>query len=311
MSIRHATTLLALACAALACGGEQAAPPGVEPLEDAGLVRLDAGGLADAGPDDAGGADAGSAGEDAGHADAGPLDAGSADAGESADCPPLVHDGPADEYSAIEHLRDGALRDALYRRVRDHFPLNYDGAKHALFGPSGIDVHDGMVECVYTGQLFRREKLDANDGYNVEHSWPQSQFPAETGPKSDLHHLFAAERNANSSRGSLPYGETDCSVDYCRFQEGGSEIGPRTGTTQLVFEVRPERRGDIARAHFYFAVRYDMYIPGYEEEALKRWNRCDPPDALERARNDAIERAQHNRNPFVDRPELVDAIADF
>ena len=308
MSLRHASTFLALAFAALACGGTQASPPAAEPVEDAGLNEPDAGQPADAGEPllDAGADDAGSVAENTNTADA-----GSVDAGEPVDCPPLVHDGSQDEYSSIEHLRDDALRTKLFRRVRDHFPLSYDGAKYALFGPSGIDVRDGMVECVYTGQRFRRDKLDVNGGYNVEHSWPQSEFPGETGPKSDLHHLFAAERNANSSRGSLPYGETDCSIDNCRFEEGGSEIGPRTGSTQLVFDVRPERRGDIARAHFYFAVRYEMYIPGTEEEALKRWNRCDPPDALERARNDAIESEQHNRNPFVDRPELVDSIADY
>ena len=42
---------------------------------------------------------------------------------------------------------------------------------------------------------------------------------------------------------------------------------------------------------------------------LLRWHEQDPPDAFERARNDAIfETWQGNRNPFVDRPEWVAAI---
>ncbi len=48
-----------------------------------------------------------------------------------------------------------------------------------------------------------------------------------------------------------------------------------------------------------------------QEAALRAWNDSDPPDALEQARNDAIEGYQKNRNPFVDRPDFVAKISDF
>jgi endonuclease I len=38
------------------------------------------------------------------------------------------------------------------------------------------------------------------------------------------------------------------------------------------------------------------------------WHRQDPPDAAERARNDAIDSYQHNRNPFVDDPSLAEKV---
>ena len=42
---------------------------------------------------------------------------------------------------------------------------------------------------------------------------------------------------------------------------------------------------------------------------LLLWHQQDPPDAAERARNDLIfNNYQHNRNPFIDRPEWVQAI---
>ena len=42
---------------------------------------------------------------------------------------------------------------------------------------------------------------------------------------------------------------------------------------------------------------------------LLAWHAADPPDAAERARNDAIYTTyQHNRNPFIDHPEWVEAI---
>jgi endonuclease I len=54
-----------------------------------------------------------------------------------------------------------------------------------------------------------------------------------------------------------------------------------------------------------------MRIDRNEEETLRQWNKEDPVDAKEMARNDRIENFQHNRNPFVDCPEFIDRISDF
>jgi deoxyribonuclease-1 len=231
---------------------------------------------------------------------------------ELADCEPLDAPLEPDDYSGIAHLRDDALRNELHDLVASiHEPVSYNKAKSHMFGSSGFDVRGGKVECIYTGRRFSRGTLDKSGGFNVEHSWPQSEFGGAVGAKSDMHHLFPTDPDANSRRSSLPYGNTDCVSSPCRWSEAGSEVGRRIGGYETVFEVRPEFRGEVARAHFYFAVRYGMSIPEFEETALRRWNRCDPPDDRERARNDAIERRQGNRNPFVDRPDLVDAISDF
>jgi endonuclease I len=85
-----------------------------------------------------------------------------------------------------------------------------------------------------------------------------------------------------------------------------------------VFQVRSERQGDIARAHFYFAVRYDRSIDAREEAVLRQWHENDPvvgvgetAPSREQIRNDRIEDVQNNRNPFVDCPALVDRISNF
>jgi deoxyribonuclease-1 len=217
-----------------------------------------------------------------------------------------------DGYGPLEGLRDQALRNALFERVRDHSWLDYNDARRAIFHPeTGVDVHDGEVECVYTGRVIPAENATRN-GFNVEHSWPVSDMTVSWPGESDLHHLFASDGDANLRRSSYPYAFTDCEEKgTCMWSLGGSKLGLRAGGSDRVFEVRPERRGDIARAHFYFSVRYETPIDELEEQVLRCWNWTDPPDELERERNARVEAIQLNRNPFVDRPEFVEAIADF
>ncbi len=226
-------------------------------------------------------------------------------------CDPLPSAALTGAYAALEGKQGAALKDALRGMVEGHTSLGYDPAKKAMYTSPGFDVHGGKVECLYTGQLFTPDQLDKGGGFNVEHSWPQSDG-AEGVAKSDMHHLFASEQKINSSRGNMDFGETDCGASKCRIDhDSGTQIGPRIGGGGEVCEVRPERRGDIARAHFYFAVRYQRSIPETELERLVQWNRCDPPDDQERARNDAIEKLQKKRNPFVDHPEFGDRITAY
>ncbi len=47
----------------------------------------------------------------------------------------------------------------------------------------------------------------ASNGINAEHTWPQSKGAADEPQRSDMHNLFPAKDNVNSSRGNNPYGE--------------------------------------------------------------------------------------------------------
>jgi hypothetical protein len=225
--------------------------------------------------------------------------------------PDLADDRP---LKALESLSDGALKAALLGLVKNHKSLGYDSAKKAIFtvAGGGVDIVGGVIECLYTGLTVPPDGTMGPGTLNAEHTWPQSEG-ADTEPaRSDLNHIFPADNSANSYRGSLPFGESDCvAASSCSWSVGGSWIGPAIGGGGKVFSVRPERRGDVARAHFYFAVRYQLPIPASEESWLRLWNQADPPDARERDRAAAIEKLQLKRNPFVDRPDFVDKIADF
>ena len=72
-----------------------------------------------------------------------------------------------------------------------------------------------------------------------------------------------------------------------------------------------EHKGNVARALFYFSVRYKMPINADEEEVLRRWHALDPVDADEIQRNEIVFETQRNRNPFIDMPELANYIKNF
>ena len=202
-------------------------------------------------------------------------------------------------YSQCTNLKDEQLVRALNMITATGRPVDYRAAREQMFFK--VDNHGGEVECVYTGRRERvANQLPSDRDMNCEHTWPQS-LGATGEAKCDLHHLYPTDSKANGIRGSLPFGM----VSNPNWADGGSKCDGDK------FEIRPSHRGNAARSKFYFSMRYGKSINQEEEKILREWHTADPVDAAERARNDAIENVQHNRNPFVDHPEFVDQISDF
>jgi deoxyribonuclease-1 len=205
-----------------------------------------------------------------------------------------------------------------------HTALGYQRAREIMFGDiylvrSGeqYGVKDVYCSRVVWASEFRGEKPGPNripnhTVLNAEHTWPQSQFTrnfANDFQKSDLHHLFPTDTQMNSKRSSLDFGEVVSGSEALKCPQ--ARLGkPRSGRA-TVFEPPVEHKGNVARALFYFSVRYKLNIRPEEESALRDWNRQDPVDAEEAAKNDKIFSLQKNRNPFVDYPQLADQIVDF
>lgn len=207
-------------------------------------------------------------------------------------------DRNGDMYACCKGLQNEALKKKLLSLIKNHHAVGYQAAQDIVF--EDLDNVNGYVECVYTGRKLKTDKEPPATNMNIEHSWPQSKG-AEGIAKCDLHHLFPADAKANGRRGNFPFGW----VSNPKWAEGGSKLG------NSIFEVRPQQRGNTARAMFYFAVRYGYDITGKQEQVLRQWHKEDPVDEYERKRCDRIENYQHNRNPFVDHPEFVDMIEDF
>lgn len=212
------------------------------------------------------------------------------------------------------------------KKCVEHHALGYDSARRKMFGTihlktldTGVfSVTDVYCERVYTDQDFGGSPTFGPDMIpssgniiNTEHTWPQSRFTGRFNremQKSDLHHLFPTDSEMNSRRGSLRFGMVVSEVEKLKCPQ--NRLGQQA-EGGIVFQPPPAHRGNIARALFYFATRYQMKISPPEEAYLRRWNVEDPVDAEEYKRNDQVESFQGNRNPFVDFPELIDSINSF
>jgi endonuclease I len=175
-----------------------------------------------------------------------------------------------------------------------------------------------QVNLIYWGTGRAGSNYGGGTGqWNHEHLWPQS-YGVSSGPgNSDLFILRPADVQANWERGNLYYAEIS----------GGSVptyslLCRKTSTSWM---PRPEEKGDIARAMFYMAVRYEggdgtpdlklsdtpnagAYTFGRLSDLLA-WHRQYPVTEEERIRNHRIYTSyQFNRNPFVDDPDYAELV---
>ncbi|MFM6928145.1 MAG: endonuclease I family protein [Bdellovibrio sp.] len=223
----------------------------------------------------------------------------------------------------------GDLRELV---ISAHHPISYDQAQVALLGNVAlIRMNDGSyaIDEVYCSTPYGSTHLGSSVGpgkeppatlINVEHTVAQSWFKGRSYfnvAKADLHHLYPSDSAANSMRGNFPFGDvTEVDNSPRCFDEQHHDIPTesklgRDNQGKKIFEAPAKHKGNIARAVFYFAIRYDFPIPAAQEATLRRWNQLDPVDQSEMDRNNAIERIQGNRNPFIDHPEYVDQISKF
>ncbi|HPY74185.1 MAG: endonuclease [Planctomycetes bacterium] len=208
------------------------------------------------------------------------------------------------DYDRISNLYEDDLKAELYNLVKGHTSLGYTGARKKMFGE--FDNEGGKIRCVYTGKYVNSYGVPNSNVMNTEHTWPKSKGAGSEPAKSDLYHLFPTDSNANSRRSSYPFGITTTT----KWSEGGSILGSNS-TQGTCFYPRADHRGNVARAMFYFAIRYQKSIDAAQERTLREWHKADPVDAKERARHEAIVALQKKRNPFIDHPEYVDQISDF
>lgn len=230
-----------------------------------------------------------------------------------------LHEGSYECMTSVD--KDSLVGMELFKKLHQctgegyesHF---YNDAKEFLYDV--VNHSDGKVHTLYSDQYASSkgtkyyEDGDSNedgtygDFVNCEHLWPQSKFSKLEPMVSDLHHLYPTFSIPNQIRGSAPFGKVNRPTYRT---SAGSQFGAGE------FEPHDAIKGNVARGMLYFVMRYQDQ-PILRKTDVKRfwnqrisqfqeWHELDPPDAEERIRNDRIESFQGNRNPFIDRPELV------
>jgi len=170
---------------------------------------------------------------------------------------------------------------------------------------------------LYCGDEFT---ASARSGFNVEHVFPMSWVTNSLNCgtrnqcrdrsdlfnqiEADLHNLFPTRTETNQARSSFAFaeinGESRPFGQTCDFE---------VSEGQRLAEPREEVRGDVARAMFYMAYHYKehgLQLFARQARLLLEWHKSDPPIAIDKSRNDAIQSIQGNRNPFVDNPEQLE-----
>lgn len=238
----------------------------------------------------------------------------------------LMAEPPADYYSSIDGKKGKDIQTALSNKISNHTNVGYDGL-YDVYETSDVRA-DGTIWDTYSDCAFSTSKTcgsykDVCNCYNREHTIPQS-WGADGAAKSDAFHVLPTDGYVNNQRSNYPYGECEGGTRLSNKARGklGSSTFP--GYSGKVFEVDDEYKGDIARGYFYMLCAYmnksfegsggNVIFDGpgaltsYGLNLLLKWHRLDPVSQKERDRNDAIYAKQHNRNPFIDYPCLVEYI---
>lgn len=278
---------------------------------------------------------------------------------------------PIGYYNPVDGSDPVVLRETLHQLIRKHIV-------HPYYDPSVPGDRDHRVDIwdivaladrhpeeatkvlgIYSNTAFPRQLTwpgqEVHHRYDREHSWPASRgFARGGGPLgpayTDAHHLYAAFHDYNRKRYNHPFRSlfADEGVSFpadqnaglgARYSESPHNSNYLSKSEPRFWSVWQGRRGDIARAQFYMALRYEgdaealepdleltdrRCIIGIEPKVnltregglafagmrsdLLEWHWEDPVDDVERRRNTVIFLLQGNRNPFIDHPEWVEVI---
>lgn len=241
-------------------------------------------------------------------------------------------EAPAGYYQSCEGKGGKSLLEQLCKVISDHENVGYSGL-WTMYQETDTR-EDGTIWDMYSTKrwTYKKEQCGSysavGDCYNREHSMPKSWFNDASPMYSDGFHIYPTDGKVNGLRGNLPYGE--CASGSTPSAPNGIKALGRIGSCTFsgysgrVFEPDDEYKGDFARSYFYMAACYNDRIANWDSDMLAgnsypafktwavdlllKWHRQDPVSAKEIDRNDAVYGYQHNRNPFIDHPELAEYV---
>lgn len=240
---------------------------------------------------------------------------------------------PSGYYKSAEGLKQKALLQQLCTIISSHTNVGYDGLWN-VYKDSDVRTGTNYYWDMYStanyrvGQSKCGNYSNVGDCVNREHSFPKSWFNEANPMKADAFHVYPTDGKVNGQRSNYPYGECDGGTTLASHNgvDALGKLGKCTfpGYSGTVFEPVDEYKGDFARTYFYMAACYNDKISSWSSPMLSgnnypcyttwavnlllKWNEQDPVSQKEIDRNNAVYNHQHNRNPFIDHPELAEYI---
>lgn len=233
---------------------------------------------------------------------------------------------PSGYYNSLDGKCGRSLMLAVKNVAASHKVISYGSSTWEAFRSTDIRTVNGVD---YWWDMYSNNLVKANNGHgdmNIEHSVANSWWgKTKNDAYKDIVHLNPSDREANSHKGNYPL----CELQSVSWDNGVTFVGkPKSGQgggASSGYEPADEYKGDFARVFMYMFTIYDdiswksntawMYSTSDElmfkpwaVELLLRWSNNDPVSEKERNRNDGIYTEQHNRNPFIDLPDLADHI---
>ncbi|GIM53368.1 extracellular ribonuclease [Capnocytophaga cynodegmi] len=205
-------------------------------------------------------------------------------------------------YKGIDFSKKGAelYEDLAILTIEKHTKfLKYSDRHQFLYKADNSERNPENVTLIYTSEERFWKEYEGNKKYspntfNTEHVYPRSKIIIQA--VTDLHHLRVCDSKVNNRRGNYP------------FTDG-------KGEAKLVNKSwfpGDEWKGDVARMILYLNLRYgeelNEDISTRSVGLLLKWNAEDPVSFIEKNRNNVIQQAQGNRNPFIDNPYLATLI---
>lgn len=252
---------------------------------------------------------------------------------------------PANYYDAIDGKQDSVLKSTLSELVRGGVRYEYGiNQYHSTSNPPeweagdlkaygtwqalpSTDMHpDGVIWDMYSNcvRYFPSKLGESGCSLNIEHCLPKSWWGGTVNEAyKDLFNLNPSDQRANSQKSNYAPGHVQKGD---KFDNGSFRMDSKAKSqyNYICWEPAEEYRGDFARTYFFMATAYEYLewtaYPDYIshssylmfsetiQQVLLDWHRADPVSAKEICRADRISDIQHNRNPFIDYPELVEYI---
>ncbi len=238
---------------------------------------------------------------------------------------------PENYYADVNGKKNAdAILNTLCGIIDDHTVIAYSGLEPYY---EQTDFYNDTLWDMYSTCTFYMSHANVPqsavcDGWNKEHVCCQSWLGS--GPMvSDLFNVYPTDARINNLRSNYPYGVVGGSFSGFSKDPQHHGLGKLGSSTTsgigTCYEPDDQYKGDFARTFFYMVARYRNNVlnsgngakmftsnptnfTAYSLSFLLDWHRQDPVSQKEIDRNQAVYGIQHNRNPFIDYPELAEYI---